>query len=171
MIRLTTRVRFAAFSFIILLALASSLAAMMTHKATAPPPFKITAIKAKLFFENTGTFSEDILTQPDLALWNTIIGEGSAGSPSNSTLVLVEVSGQYNPNEAAPNRKVEFTATATKKIALKRLDDIRIGKDGKYYAAFWLYDTGCESVKLSARIVGQSQPSAMTKTIPFKCGE
>ena len=172
MTRLTPRARFAALSLIILLALASNSEAVTVHRtAAAPPPFKITAIKAKLFFEGTGTFSEDILTQPDLALWNTIIGEGSAGSPSSSTLVLVEVSGQYNPNEAAPNRKVEFTATAAKKIALKRLDDIHIGKDGKYYAAFWLYDTGCDSVKLSARIVGQSQPSAMTKTIPFKCGE
>jgi hypothetical protein len=169
--RLTTRVRFVAFSFIILLALASSLEAITKHKATAPPPFKITVIKAMLFLEGTGTFSEDILTQPNLALWNTIIGEGSAGSPSNSTLVMVEVSGQYDPNAAAPNRKVEFTATAANKILLKKLADIRIGKDGRYYAAFWLYDTGCDPVKLSARIVGQSQPSAMSKTIPFKCGE
>jgi hypothetical protein len=169
--RLPFGTRYVAALLITLFALASSPQAMTMRKAVAPPPFKITAIKAKLFFEGTGTFSEDILTQPDLALWNTIIGEGSAGSPSSSTLVLVEVSGQYNPNEAAPNRKVEFTATGPKKIALKRLDDIHIGKDGKYYAAFWLYDTGCEPIKLSARIVGQSQPSAMTKTIPFKCGE
>src|SRR5437764_14829407 len=167
--QVTTRVLMSAVSLVALLVLASNFEAFV--KSAATPPFKITAIKAMLFFDEKGTFSDDLFTQPNLALWNTIIGEGSAGSPSNSTLVLVEVSGLYNPNEAAPNRKVEFTATAAKKIALKRLDDIHIGKDGKYYAAFWLYDTGCESVKLSARIVGQSQPSIMTKTIPFKCGE
>lgn len=156
---------------IMLSALVSSSQAMTIHKSPAAPPFKITAIKAMLFYDGKGTFSDDILTQPDLALWNTIIGEGSAGSPSNSTLVLVEVSGQYDPNKATLNRKVAFTATTARKVVLQRTADIWIGKDGKYYAAFWLYDTGCEPVKLSARIVGQSQPSAMTKTIPFKCGE
>src|SRR5437868_2047107 len=170
MAQLTIRARLAAFSLIVLLAIASNLEAV--GKATAaPPPFKITAIKAMLFFDEKGTFSDDLFTQPNLALWNTIIGEGSAGSPSNSTLVMVEVSGKYNPDEAAPNRKVELTATAARKILLKRLADIRIGKDGKYYAAFWLYDTGCDKVKLSARLTGQTQPSSMTKTIPFACGE
>src|SRR5437764_8477089 len=133
--QVTTRVRIAAFSLAALLVLASNLEAFV--KSAAPPPFKITAIKAMLFFDEKGTFSDDLFTQPNLALWNTIIGEGSAGSPSNSTLVLVEVSGKYNPDEAAPNRKVDFTATAGGKVLLKRLADIRIGEDGKYYAAFW----------------------------------
>lgn len=154
-----------------LFALAPSLVAKTVRKPTAPPPYKITALKAMLFYDEKGTFSDDIIAETNLSLWNTIIGEGSAGSPSNSTLVLVEVSGQYNPDAAAPNRKVELTATASKKIILKRLSDIGIGKSGKYYAAFWLYDTGCEPIRLSTRIVGQSQPSTMTKTIPFKCGE
>jgi len=170
MAQLTIRARLAAFSLIVLLAIASNLEAV--GKATpAPPPFKITAIKAMLFFDEKGTFSDDLFTQPNLALWNTIIGEGSAGSPSNSTLVLVEVSGQYDPNSTTPNRKVEFTATLSGKILLRRLTEIRMGKDGKYYAPFWLNDTGCGHVKLSARIIGQTQPSSMTKTIPFECGE
>jgi hypothetical protein len=169
--RLSFGTRYVVALLITLFALASSPTAMTMRKAVAPPPFKITAIKAMLFYDGKGTFSDDILTQPDLALWNTVIGEGSAGSPSNSTLVLVEVSGQYDPDKATLNRKVAFTATAAKKVMLQRMADIYIGKDGKFYAAFWLYDTGCEPIKLSARIVGQSQPSAMTKTIPFKCGE
>jgi hypothetical protein len=170
-LRLNFRAGLVAFALVILLALAANMAVATACKAAVQPPFKITAIKAMLFFEEKGTFSDDLLTQPNIALWNTIIGEGSAGSPSNSTLVMVEVSGKYNPDEAAPNRKVELTATAAGKILLKRLADIRIGKDNKYYAAFWLYDTGCDKVKLSARLTGQTQPSSMTKTIPFACGE
>jgi len=171
MLRISFRARLAALSLITLLVLASNIMAATTRRMAVQPPFKITAIKAMLFFEEKGTFSDDLLTQPNLALWNTIIGEGSAGSPSNSTLVMVEVSGKYNPDEAAPNRKVDFTATARGKVLLKKLADIRIGKDGKYYAAFWLYDTGCDKVKLSARLTGQTQPSSMTNTIPFACGE
>ncbi|HYJ47446.1 MAG TPA: hypothetical protein VEV81_12610 [Pyrinomonadaceae bacterium] len=163
--------RVAAVSLLALLAIATNIEAVTPRKAAAQPPFKITAVKAMLFFDEKGTFSDDLLTQPNLALWNTIIGEGSAGSPSNSTLVLVEVSGKYNPDEAAPNRKVEFTATAAGKVLLRKSADIRIGEKGKYYAAFWLYDTGCDKIKLSARLTGQTQPSSMTKTIPFQCGE
>lgn len=165
------RAKLAALSLITLLLLGANMAAAKARKIAVQPPFKITAIKAMLFYEEKGTFSDDLLTQPDLALWNTIIGEGSAGSPSNSTLVMVEVTGKYNPDEAAPNRKVDFTATAGGKVLLRKLADIRIGKDDKYYAAFWLYDTGCDKVKLSARLTGQTQPSSMTKTIPFACGE
>ncbi len=167
--RLRTRTRTAALNLVILLTLASNLEAV--GKSAVPPPFKITAIKAMLFFDEKGTFSDDLLTKADLALWNTIIGEGSAGSPSTSTLVLVEVSGKYDPNASTPNRKVEFTATNSGKVILRRTTEIRIGKDGKFYAPFWLYDTGCGHVKLSARIIGQAQASSMTKTIPFECGE
>ncbi|HKC63852.1 MAG TPA: hypothetical protein VKB86_09455, partial [Pyrinomonadaceae bacterium] len=138
--RLTTRTRLAALSLIVLLALASNLEAL--GKSAAPPPFKITAIKAMLFYDGKGTFSDDLFTQPNLALWNTIIGEGSAGSPSNSTLVLVEVSGKYDPNSVTPNRKVVFTATESGKILLSKSIIISMGKDGKFYAPFWLYDTG-----------------------------
>src|SRR5919202_6847730 len=81
-----------------------------SRKGAPPPPYKITGIKAMLFFEQKGTFSDDILSRPNIALWNTVIGEGDAGIPSNSTLVLVEVSGEHNPNEL-PNRKVELIAT------------------------------------------------------------
>ena len=166
------RARLVSLGLITLLALGSAtMAVANTRKTSVQPPFKITAIKAMLFFDEKGTFSDDLLTQPNIALWNTIIGEGAAGSPSNSTLVMVEVSGQYNPNEAAPNRKVDFAATAGGKVLLRKMADIRIGENGKYYAAFWLYDTGCDQIKLSARLTGQRQPSSMTKTIPFKCGE
>jgi hypothetical protein len=58
------------------------------------PSFKITAIKAMLFFEQTATFSKDVLADPNFVFWNTIIGEGDAGGPSSSTLVLVEVAGK-----------------------------------------------------------------------------
>src|SRR5947209_5706216 len=156
--RLTIHARLAAFSLVVLLALASNLEAV--GKSAVPPPFKITAIKAMLFYDGKGTFSDDLFTQTNLALWNTIIGEGSAGSPSNSTLVLVEVSGKYDPNSVTPNRKVEFTATSSGKILLRKLIVISMGKDGKYYAPFWLYDTGCGHIKLSARIIGQTQASS-----------
>jgi hypothetical protein len=150
----------------------SSFSNVTASRRVVAPPYKITAIKAMLFYEQKGTFSRDILAKPEMSLWNTVIGEGEAGSPSSSTMVVVEVTGKGGADAPTPARKVELTATASGKVLLKRAVDISLLEDtGKFYAPFWLYDTGCGRIKLSARIVGQTQPSAMTKTIPFECGE
>ena len=137
------------------------------------PAIKITGIQAKLFYENKATFSDDILAKKDLALWNTIIGEGSAGAPSGSTLVLVEVRGAYPEGFSGNYAKVEFTATGEKgKVFVKRSTDVAFIDDKVFYAPFWLYDTGCGHIKLSARIIYNGVASTPTvKTIPFECGE
>ncbi len=132
---------------------------------------KIVAIRAQLFHEATGTFSQDILSQKDLALWNTIIGEGSAGAASTSTFVTVEISGR---NLAVGATKVEITATGNKsRLIQKRLIAVDIYDERtKFVAPFWLYDTGCEPIKITARLIGTGAPrTAVTKTIPFACGE
>lgn len=144
---------------------------LVVRGAGAPPPYRITAIKAMLFYDGTGTFSRDVLAKPDFSFWNTIIGEGDAESPSNSTLVLIEVGGNPSPNEAAPSRKVEFTAATPRGVLLKRASHIGLFANGKYYSAFWLYDTGCQPIKITARILGQANASTMTRSIPFSCGE
>lgn len=132
---------------------------------------KIVAIRAQLFHDATGTFSQDILSQKDLALWNTIIGEGSAGAASTSTFVTVEISGR---NLAVGATKVEITATGNKiRLIQKRLIAVDIYDERtKFVAPFWLYDTGCEPIKITARLIGAGAPrTAVTKTIPFACGE
>ncbi|HEV7796753.1 MAG TPA: hypothetical protein VGO73_01260 [Pyrinomonadaceae bacterium] len=129
-------------------------------------------MKAMLFYDGSATFSRDVLAKLEFTFWNTIIGEGDAEAPSNSTLILVEVTGNPSSNEAPPARKVELTAMASRKLLLKRTIDIGLfGDSDKFYAAFWLYETGCEPVTLSARIVGQVQASSVTRKILFECGE
>ena len=151
----------------------SSVATAYSQKV---PSFKIAAIKAMLFYEDKGTFSKDVLADPNFAFWNAIIGGGSAEGNSSATLVIVELSGKSESYE--PGRKIEFTATyktsgkASHPVIVKRTSDSGIfNKQGKFFAAFWLYDTGCEPVKLSARILGQPQASSLTRTIDFRCGE
>lgn len=166
--------------FLCLLLIISLSSNLAINAQTRTPPYKITAIKAMLYYEGNGTFSRDVLAKPDFALWNTIIGEGMAEAPSSTTMVLVEVTGK--PNSDEPLRKVEFIASyqyyrrpVTRKVAVNRIVEIgSIGsfdKPDKSYIAFWLNNTGCDPVKITARIIGQSQPSTMSKVIPFECGE
>lgn len=106
---------------------------------------KITAIRAQLFYDASGTLSDDILSRKDLALWNTIIGEGSAGAASTSTFVTVEISGRNLP---VGSTKVEVTARGDKnRLIQTRVIDVDIYDDRtKFFAPFWLYDTGCEPI-------------------------
>ena len=137
--------------------------------AQAKTPPKITAIRAQLFYNGKGTFSDNILAQKDIALWNTIIGEGSAGDASTSTLVTVEVSGRNLP---VGKTKMQITITGNKgRIIQRRIVAVDIYDEyTKFFAPIWLYDTGCEPIKISARLLGGSS-APVTKTIPFKCGE
>ncbi|MEK6337051.1 MAG: hypothetical protein AABM67_19180 [Acidobacteriota bacterium] len=169
---MTRRIVFASLAVVfVVVSTLHLLAAPRTH-TPIPSPYKITAIKAMLFYDGSATFSRDVLAKPNFTFWNTIIGEGDAKAPSNSTLVLVEVAGNPSPNETAPTRKVELTATIPRKPVFKRTVDIGLfGDGGKFYAAFWLYETGCEPVTLVARIIGQTPSSVVTRKIPFECGE
>lgn len=138
--------------------------------AAKAPTVKIGAMTARLFYEATGRFSEDVLSDPNASLWNTIIGEGSSGGASTSTLVTVEVRGPAG--EFVEGRSVELTATAAGKPMLKKSVPVNLfTNEGKLYVGFWLYGTGCEHVALTARVLGQGTPSSLSKTIKFDCGE
>ena len=143
----------------------------------------VAAVQAKLFFSETGTFSEDILANPDFTLWNTPVGEGSAGAPSNSTFVIVVVEGG-TPGTVEHKRSVRFTASykygfvtergtaEVQKIQIQTTNAIgSFGKDGKSHVGFWLHDTGCVPVDLTAEITGQPLDKVIKKRIDFKCGE
>jgi hypothetical protein len=142
-----------------------------SQPAPKAAPYKLTGIQVKLFYDTKGAFSRDVLAAPEFAFWNTNIGEGDAEAPSNSTLVLVEITGEAGA-AGIPARKLTLTATAGRRVLLNRTTEVGLfSAEGKYYAAFWLYDTGCQPIKLSSRIAGQSPASAKTATIAFSCGE
>ena len=143
---------------------------------------RVSGFQAKLFYNTTGTFSPDVLNNPDFWLWNTSIGEGSAESPSTATVVLVEVTGEANGFDLV--NRLEFSATY--KVPEIGADvspsvrDVRVeetvglcgfGPDGKCLLGFWLHDTGCTSVKLHAVISGQPKETGLEDDILFACGE
>jgi hypothetical protein len=135
------------------------------------PDYNITSLKAMLFYSNTGTFSEDILSNPNFALWNVIIGAGSAKGPSQATFIIVEITG--TPGSFESERKVMFQAQFkhSKKV-VKHVSDLGVfSKNGKYLLGFWLYDTGCDPVTLNVRLTSQNHISSLSNFINFACGE
>lgn len=130
------------------------------------PAFRITALRAMLFYGQSGAFSPDVFGPSAPTLQNVRTGVGQ----SSATFIVIEITGRAD--SYVPTRKIEFTAMAEKRSLLnKTLELGRFGEDGKIHAGFWLYDTGCVPVVLKARIVGQADASLVQKTINFKCGD
>jgi hypothetical protein len=129
---------------------------------------QISAIQAKIYYNNTGTFSEDAIGGK-VDLWN------SPFDSSYSTLVLVEINNL--PDYLPKDLRVELSAryipfdSEKKNIFVRQFETIRNGtENGQAYAAFWLKKTGCHPVYLTARIVGRREQS-VKETIKFGCGE
>ena len=144
------------------------LAIFTSAQTKARFPAHLKAVTAKLYFDESGTFSDDILSKPDLGLWNTIIGEGGAGSPSTETLITVEVVGDGGPNVYGADT-LDITIQQGKRPAIKRhLEHLHFSKDGKYFTSVMLDDTGCEQVSITAQV---NKQAPVQKKIPFECGE
>ena len=138
-------------------------------------PTQVAGVQAMLFYETNGKFSADVFTG-QVNLWNTPIEGASREGASNSILVVVEV--QASGAGATPTgRTVELTARYRiadvsgrgKPAFFRKTMKINVGSENKFFAGFWLYDTGCHPVELAARVVGQK--SVLRKTINLGCGE
>lgn len=141
--------------------------------------FKVTGIRAKLFYDFAGEFSpEDIINDKGFTLFNTVIGEGDAAGMSETTLVLVEVT--YGGVDDRNGPQLVFEAKNEKGRILERRS-LFVGfvdkvNGLKKYVPFILYDTGCQQITVNVRLYKDKKPkspllSKMTKTIPFVCGE
>ena len=129
---------------------------------------EVTAIEVRLFQNHTGTLSEPIAE--GATLWNTVIGEGDAREPSTSTFVKVKVAGA--PSSYRKNAAVQLTVKTPGKNSPSAKLKKSLGvfdREGNQFVAFWLPNTGCETLLLSARATGS--PKVLQHTDPFKCGE
>ena len=153
------------------------------HFKIASAQSKITGIQARLFYNQksdmntsptdnvSGTFSKsDIINDKSVALWNTIIGEGSAEGPSTQTVVIVTIRSLNYSNKL---QKLKFTVLAgTKVISQETRQFDVIGKTVDYKLLFLLNDTGCGKLTIRSELFNSGKVvSVMTKSIDFECGE
>ena len=126
------------------------------------------AIEVRLFLAYTGTFSEPI--HDGTTLWNTVLGEAGLTEPSSSTFVKIHIQGK--PKTYAKGQSVELKVTpeGVKKSTTRQLAQLGLfNSEGKQYVGFWLSNTGCTSLRLTASVVGSGR--SVQHLIPFKCGE
>lgn len=140
----------------------------------APESPRLAEMRAMLFYETNGKFSADVFTDK-VNLWNTVIEGASREGASESMLVVVEINGESDfrtrPKrvELAARYRIADRSGRGIPAFFKKSLRINIGSDNKFFAAFWLYQTGCHPVELTAHIVGQN--ARLKRTINLGCGE
>lgn len=144
-------------------------AILVTSVAAAPETrdsdFRVADIKAQLLYERSGTLSVDLTATPDFAIWNTIIGAGSALEPANDILVSAVVSGPGEHNLGTPltikvrdeRGKVIGSRTFATGLA-----------DKTYVRSLLLQDVGCAG---ELKIEAQLGQSVRRETLDMMCGE
>ena len=121
------------------------------------------SIRVHLFKENTGTLSDDIVTN-NPGLWNVIIGDNQA----NSFLVSVVISGKPDTYDRDGTVVVSVFDDETKRrIARRSFRGFLFGKDGRTYKPVLVDNLTCSRV----RIVARTRVGEKSETVTFKCGE
>jgi hypothetical protein len=124
------------------------------------PDYKITAVHITAFDSNTGKFEDEITATSDRSFFNDL---------AISLLVVVEVAGESGSFVAG--RQAEITVMEGKKIKKKKVEQIGIPQDGKFFVPVWLDSPMCSEVTVTARMIGQKTLSRTVKKVLFECGE
>jgi hypothetical protein len=129
---------------------------------------EIEDIRVQLFYERSGTLSEDLTKLKKVSLWNTIIGEGDAKEPANSFLVSVEIRGKPESFSKRESIAVTVFDKAKKSMVMqRRFDGLLFGKDGLLVKPVFVENRTCAPIEITAR----SKSGVKTVTVPFACGE
>jgi hypothetical protein len=154
-----------------LLLVSLPLLAVDTSSADA---FEIVDIQSRLFYEQSATFSEDVLGGTPVVLWNTFAGGGDAAEPSTSALALAVVRGL--PPKHRANVSVIFMAYEAPsqlhpgEVQSGPVAKVEVEINKATHVPLWIPDTTCQPIRLRAVIRG-SPRSAIEETMQFECGE
>lgn len=136
-------------------------------------PIVIKDIKAQLFLERSGKFSDNIVGS-NKTFHNTVIGEGDAGEPADAVLVTITFEGTKNSRasdkvaSALGQVKVTQTSKQGKKILLNRVyGGMLFGDSGLTHKAFIVDGATCAPLEIEAKI----GKSSKTAKLEFNCGE
>lgn len=166
MVRLSTYIPVVIFSVFLLFA-----------PAAAHGQIAITEIQARLFNSKTGEFSGNVLAKGAPELGNVPSGDLA----SVSTFIIVKISagskGSIPANArvhltAAESANQPFGAKSRKQLLLNEASKIGpADADGNTFVGFWLKQTGCRTITLTASLSGAGKTSAAKETLPFACYE
>jgi len=152
------------------LGLAFGLAAVSASAAAPAATVRIGAIAARLWYNNSGTLSGNLLAGKEPFVgWNTVIGEGAAGEPATDLMVDVTMLGNRSEEQSVDEPlEIWVTEKAGKIIARRKFDYMLVPQQGALHNTLWLQDVGCAGkLTFHARFRKQIK----TASLALDCGE
>lgn len=142
-------------------------ATCLPSQARAAEAVQVEDIRVQLFYEDSGQLSKDLTKKKDLALWNTIIGEGDSGGPARSFLASIVL--RAKPNASVKGEAVVTVTDDKKKVRVmeRRFSQLNFEKNGLLVKPVLVENRTCSPTSITVS-VGKSTKSV---ALPFECGE
>jgi len=151
------------------LAAATIALALSATSAGAADAFSLDRVRAHLFYERSGTLSDDVVGNG--GLFNTVIGEGWASEPASDVLVVVELTGPAGEGvtETPLVIEVEANRDGWQTVARRSFDFLYTvpGQSPRVARAVWVQDTTCSPLRIRV----SHGTDRMSAEVPFNCGE
>lgn len=156
--------------FLAVVFVAIVLISMVASANVSKSKLSIAKVEAKLFYSNTGSFSDNTIDNDKyLPLYNTIIGEGNAGGSSDTVLIVVKLKGIPREYSNSDVKLIVKNAHSEKLNQIRRV--AMLNEHGEAYVAFMVYDCTDEPIRITAELLGAGQHQIITKRIEFTGGE
>ncbi len=124
---------------------------------------EVESVDVYLFYNESGSFSENILEAEEFVLWNTVAGGGSAAEPSDRFLVKVRLKGPKNTYATAPVELTVRVEESEEVLYTETYAGFQFTEAGIAYRASMIAGHNCQPLVIEAGTV--------RRIVPFRCGE
>lgn len=150
--------------------LSASASAADTGPGATSRPIRIGGIAARLFYQTSGTLSDDLLARKEPFVgWNTVIGEGPVDDAASDLIVDVTIMGNGTDEQSIDDPLDIWVTNAAGKVLAKRsVLNLLVPYQGALHNAVWLRDVGCAG-KLTFH--ARFRKHVKTASLTLACGE
>ena len=124
---------------------------------------EVESVDVYLFYNESGSFSENILEAEEFILWNTVAGGGSAEEPSDRFLIRVQLKGSKNTYVTDPVALAVKTEESEEVVYTETYAGFQFTEAGIAYRASMVAGHNCQPLVIEV--------GSVRRALPFRCGE
>ena len=124
---------------------------------------EVESVDVYLFYNESGTFSENILEAEEFILWNTVAGGGSAEEPSDRFLIRIQLKGSKNTYATDPVALAVKTEESEEVVYTETYAGFQFTEAGIAYRASMVAGHNCQPLVIEV--------GSVRRALPFRCGE
>ena len=124
---------------------------------------EVESVDVYLFYNESGSFSENILEAEEFILWNTVVGGGSAEEPSDRFLIRVQLKGSKNTYATDPVALAVKAKESGEVLYTETYAGFQFMEAGIAYRASMVAGHNCQPLVIEV--------GSVRRALPFRCGE